>query len=89
LTFPGISAEAAKLLVDRKVAGVGIDTASIDYGKSKDFMTHRVLTAANIYALENVANTDRLPEVGATIIALPVKIAGGTGGPCRIVGILP
>ena len=89
LRFPGISPEAAKVLVSRNIAGVGIDTASIDYGRSKDFLTHRILMAANIYALENVANLDKLPLTGATLIALPIKTAGGTGGPVRIAAILP
>jgi kynurenine formamidase len=89
LSFPGISAEAARLLVSRRPAGVGIDTASLDYGPSKDFMTHRILTAANIYGLENITNLHGLPPAGATLIALPVKIRNGTGGPVRIVAVLP
>jgi len=89
LHFPSISAEAARLLVERKVAGVGIDTASVDYGQSKDFQTHRILYAQNIYGLENVANLERLPETGTLLIALPMKIKGGSGGPVRIVAILP
>jgi len=75
--------------VERKVSGVGIDTASVDYGQSKDFQTHRILYAQNIYGLENVANLDRLPPTGALLIALPMKIKGGTGGPVRIVAVLP
>jgi len=89
LRFPGISEAAARLLAGRAVKGVGIDTASIDYGKSKDFLAHRVLNGAGIYGLENIANLERLPETGATLIALPVKIAGGSGGPVRIIAILP
>jgi len=90
LHFPGISAEAARLLVgERKIDGVGIDTASLDYGPSKNFMTHRILTGANLYGLENIANLERLPATGATLIALPMKIRGGTGGPVRIIAILP
>jgi len=89
LHFPGISPDAAKLLVDRRVDGVGIDTAGLDYGKSTDFRTHRTLMAAGIYGLENVADLDRVPIVGATLIALPMKIRNGTGGPVRIVAILP
>jgi kynurenine formamidase len=90
LHFPGISAEAARLLASgRRVAGVGIDTASVDYGQSKDFPTHRILYAQNIYGLENVANLDRLPPTGTLLIALPMKIKGGTGGPVRIVAVLP
>ena len=89
LHFPGISRPAAELLAARQVAGVGIDTASLDYGQSRDFQAHRVLNGANIYGLENVANLDRLPPTGATLIALPIKIRGGTGGPVRILAVLP
>jgi kynurenine formamidase len=89
LHFPGISENAAKVLVERRVDGVGIDTASLDHGPSKDFRTHRVLSAAGIYGLENVANLDKVPIVRATVIALPMKIRNGTGGPVRIIGLLP
>ncbi|HYP54629.1 MAG TPA: cyclase family protein [Pyrinomonadaceae bacterium] len=90
LHFPGISREAAEFLVkERRLDGVGIDTASLDYGQSKDFVAHRVLNGANVYGLENVANLERLPARGATLIALPMKIRGGTGGPARIIAVLP
>ena len=90
LHFPGISREAAELLArERRIDGVGIDTASLDFGQSKDFIAHRILNGANIYGLENVANLERLPAVGATIIALPMKIKGGSGGPVRIIALLP
>jgi len=90
LHFPGISGEAAKMLVEeRKIFGVGIDTASMDYGPSKDFPAHRIFNGANVYGLENIANLDRVPVTGATIIALPMKIKGGSGGPVRIVALLP
>lgn len=90
LHFPGLSREAAELLAkERRIDAVGIDTASLDHGPSKDFIAHRVLNGANIYGLENVANLDKLPATGATVIALPMKIKGGTGGPTRIIAILP
>ena len=90
LHFPGISREAAQFLATaRRINGVGIDTASLDYGQSRDFIAHRILSEANIYGLENVANLERLPATGATLIALPMKIRGGTGGPARIIAILP
>jgi kynurenine formamidase len=89
LHFPGISETAAKLLVERRIDGIGIDTASLDHGPSKDFRSHRVLSAAGIYGLENVANLDKMPIVGAIVIALPMKIRNGTGGPVRIIGLLP
>jgi kynurenine formamidase len=90
LHFPGVSREAAEFLAkQRKIDGLGIDTASIDHGPSKDFIAHQILNGANIYGLENVANLDRLPAKGATLIALPMKIKGGTGGPARIIAIMP
>ena len=88
--FPGFSREAAEFLVrERKIDAVGLDTPSLDHGPSRDFAAHRVFAEANVPGLENVASLDRLPSVGATIIALPIKIGGGTGGPARIVAILP
>ena len=89
LRFPGLSPAAAKRLVARKVKAVGIDTPSIDHGKSRLFFAHRELYAANIPAFENVANLDLLPATGATVVALPMKIRGGSGGPLRIVAALP
>lgn len=90
LHFPGFSKEAAEFLVkERKIAGVGLDTPSMDYGPSQDFIVHQIVNGANLYGLENVANLDALPPVGATLIALPMKIKGGTGGPVRIIAILP
>jgi kynurenine formamidase len=89
LHFPGLSKEAAEALVERKIDGVGIDTASMDYGPTKDFIVHQVLNGAGIYGLENVANLEKAPESGATLIALPMKIAGGSGAPVRIIALLP
>ncbi len=90
LHFPGIGPEAAGWLVEnRSIAAIGIDTPSIDYGQSTHFESHRVLFAADIPAFENLANLDQLPETGFLVIALPIKIAGGSGGPLRIVAIVP
>ncbi len=89
LSFPGIGREAAVALVERRIDLVGLDTASLDHGPSTGFAAHRVLNAANIPGVENVAHLDELPPTGATILALPMKIDGGTGGPCRIIAILP
>lgn len=89
LRFPGLSLEGAKLLVARRIGAVGIDTASIDRGQSKDFAAHVQLMTHDIPAFENVADMSGLPPTGATIIALPMKIEGGSGGPLRIVAHLP
>ena len=90
LHFPSYGEEAAKYLVsERKVAALGVDTASIDYGASKDFIVHVIANGANVFGLENVANLEGLPEWGAWVVALPMKIAGGSGGPLRIVALMP
>jgi kynurenine formamidase len=90
LRFPGLAPEAAKWLVEhRRVKAVAIDTASIDHGPSTLFGTHVTLCSANVPIFENVAALDRLPEQGAFIVALPMKIAGGSGGPLRIIARLP
>lgn len=89
LHFPGLGEDAARALVARKVASVGIDTASIDYGPSRGFLAHRTLLGAEIPVFENVASLRELPLRGALVVALPMKIRGGSGGPLRIVAVLP
>jgi len=86
LRFPGLSPAAAHWLVaHRRVQAVGIDTASIDHGPSTHFGAHVALCGANVPIFENVAGLDQLPAAGAVIVALPMKIAGGSGGPLRII----
>ncbi len=89
LHFPGLGTDAAELLVERGIDAVGIDTPSIDHGQSKDFATHVALMTNNVPAFENVADMSALPPTGTTIIALPMMIEGGSGGPLRIVAHLP
>ena len=90
LHFPGIGTDAAQWLVDnRNIAAIGIDTPSIDYGQSSDYRSHVILYSENIVGFENLTNLDRLPATGAGIVALPLKIEGGSGGPLRIVGWVP
>ncbi len=90
LHFPGIHPETARWLVqERKIAAIGIDTPSIDYGQSATFETHQILYRQDVPGFENVANLEALPETGSFVVALPMKIAGGSGGPLRIVGFIP
>ena len=90
LSFPSYGVDAARLLVeDRGVAALGIDTASIDYGRSTDFQVHRVAAARNVPGFENLTSLDQLPPVGALVIALPMKIEGGSGGPLRAIALVP
>ncbi len=89
LHFPGLHPEAAKWLVNnRRIKAIGLDTPSIDYGQSRQFGSHVTLFEKNVPAMENVANLNQLPEKDFTVIALPMKIKGGSGGPLRIAAIL-
>jgi kynurenine formamidase len=90
LHFPGLSEEAARWLVqERAVKAVGIDTASIDRGQSTQFEAHRVLGAAGVPVFENVASLGDLPADGFHVVALPMKIEGGSGGPLRALAVVP
>lgn len=90
LHFPSYGDAAARLLVEeRRVAALGVDTASIDYGQSADFLVHRIANGANVPGFENLANLERLPPRGAWVVALPMKIGGGSGGPLRAIALLP
>ncbi|MBX2992627.1 MAG: cyclase family protein [Bacteroidetes bacterium] len=89
LRFPGLHPETAKwLLSSRSIKAIGIDTPSIDYGQSVYFESHVALFTANIPAFENVANLDQLPDAGFSVVALPMNIKGGSGGPLRIIALL-
>lgn len=87
--FPGFSAEAAKLLIGRKVSGLGCDTLSIDYGASSDYAVHHLSLGAGLYHLENLADMSELPETGAFLVVAPIKLEGGSGGPVRVFALLP
>ena len=90
LHFPGVHPKAARFLLNsRKINAIGIDTASIDYGQSKNYETHQILYDANVPGLENLTGLEKLPVTGATVVALPMKIKGGSGAPLRAIAILP
>ncbi len=90
LHFPGLHPDAARWLVaNRPIKAIGIDTASIDFGQSTLYESHRALYERNIPAFENLASLDRLPATGAHVVALPMKIKGGSGAPLRVVAFLP
>jgi kynurenine formamidase len=87
--FPGLSIEAARYLLDHAhPVSIGIDTPSVDYGPSEDFKVHHFTMAAGLYHLEDLANLDLLPATGACIIALPMKLRGGSGSPTRVLALV-
>lgn len=85
--FPGIGQDAARYLVERKIAGIGIDTPSVDYGPSEKYETHNITNPANIYHVENARGLTKLPPTGFTVIVAPINLAGGSGGPTRIFAV--
>src|SRR4030095_15448591 len=90
LHFPSFGPDAARILIEqRRVAALGVDAASIDIGASKDFMVHQLAAGANVPGLESLTNLDQVPATGAIVIALPMKIEGGSGGPLRAIAIIP
>lgn len=87
LVFPSLSKDAGQLLLDRQVVGIGIDTLSPDRAE-EGFPIHQLMLGAGKYIIENVANAHLLPPTGAYVIALPIKIQGGTEAPVRLIGII-
>jgi kynurenine formamidase len=90
LHFPGLHPEAARWLTKHRVVhAIGLDTPSIDFGQSTQFQSHRILAEHDVPVFENLASLDDLPETGFSVIALPMKIEGGSGGPLRAVAVVP
>jgi kynurenine formamidase len=87
--FPGFSVAAVKLLIERKVSGLGCDTMSVDHGASADFAVHHLALGSGLYHLENLADLGELPETGAFLVVAPIKLEGGSGGPVRVFAVLP
>ena len=87
--FPGFSVEAVEQLIERKVAGIGCDTMSVDHGASEQFAVHRLALGAGLYHLENLSDLSDLPEAGAYLVVAPIKLEGGSGGPVRVFALLP
>ena len=86
--FPGFSVDAAKILLERKISGLGCDTLSIDPGNSPDFPVHHLVLGAEVYQLENLRDLSSLPEAGASLVVAPIKLEGGSGGPVRVFALV-
>jgi kynurenine formamidase len=90
LHFPGFDADTVRFLIsERFIRGVGVDTPSVDFGQDLAFTAHGLLARSSLVGLEYVAYLDKMPSAGAHVFLLPIKIAGGSGSPTRIIGILP
>jgi kynurenine formamidase len=89
LRFPGVSAEAARLLVERAVAGIGIDTLGINPGSSTDYAAHNTTLPAGLWHLEGLVNLELLPARGALLAVGAPLLVGGSGVPARPLALLP
>src|SRR5215467_8640100 len=87
--FPGVSSQAAEwLMTERKVLGLAVDTLSLDHGPSKDFKVHYAWLPSGRWGLENVANLDKVPAAGATLVVGLAKVKDATGGPARLIALV-
>jgi kynurenine formamidase len=87
--FPGFSAEAVQYLISKRVSGIGADAMSVDAGDSKDYAAHTLALGSDLYQLENLSDLSAMPESGALLLVAPIKLEGGSGGPCRVFAIIP
>jgi len=87
--FPGYSVEAVQYLLSKRISGIGADAMSVDPGDCKNYEVHHFALGSDLFQLENLASLDALPESGAWLIVAPIKLEGGSGGPCRVFAILP
>jgi kynurenine formamidase len=87
--FPGFSVEAVEYLISKRVSGIGADAMSVDAGTSKDYEVHHLALGSDLFQIENLSDLSALPESGAWMIVAPIKLEGGSGGPCRVFAILP
>ena len=87
LKFPSVHSDTAKLLLERNVAGIGIDTLSPD-AVGDDFPVHRIMLGAGKYLIENITKANELPETGAKVFVMPMKIKEGSEAPIRLIAVI-
>jgi kynurenine formamidase len=76
------------LLAERDVAGIGIDTLSLDPGNDLSFPVHNVILAANKYQIENLNNLDALPARGAVAVVGVLPFCDGSQAQARVIGLM-
>lgn len=86
--FPGFHVDAAALLLEREITGIGIDTLSPDGGNT-EFPVHHLLLPRGKYIVENLIHLDQVPPSGALVVALPLKVSEGAEAPCRCIALIP
>ena len=76
------------MVENRVIYATGVDTASVDFGQSKDFQSHQIFSQKNIWGLENLKDVDKLPAKGFMIYNMVYKSRDGSGGPSRVIAVL-
>jgi kynurenine formamidase len=97
----GMSAEATRWLIDRGIRVMGIDswgwdrplpvqTAEAKKSQRADLFweAHYVGVDLEYCHLERLTNLGSLPSTGFRVCCFPLKVKGGSAGPCRVVGIV-
>lgn len=83
---PYLSNEAARLLVERGIRGVGIDHFSIGGTGDENEETHRIILGAGIWVAEGLhLEAPELAEGSWHVMSLPLKIRDSSGAPARVV----
>ena len=80
---PFLTEAAARLLVERGAALVGIDSHNIDDTSRRARPIHTILLGAGVLICEHMTNLAALPEAGFAFTAAPPKIAGMGTFPVR------
>ncbi len=88
MRFPGFRPDVAPLLIERNLAGVAVDTLSLDHGSSTSFAFHTQWLGSGRWGIECIAGLSALPPTGATLVAGAPKVAGGTGGHGRVLALV-
>ncbi|MGE5660251.1 MAG: cyclase family protein [Actinomycetota bacterium] len=90
LHFPGCGAAAIQfLLEERQIAGLGIDTHGVEPGIDSSFCVNKLVLSKSGIILENLANLDRLPATGATLVIGILRLKGGSGSPVSVLAFIP
>ena len=85
---PGISAEAARWLGERKIAAFGVETLAPGVLHLSNKEVHHICGELGFTHYENLINLHLLIGRGRfRFIGLPLKIRGGTGSPVRAIAV--
>jgi kynurenine formamidase len=87
--FPGLAPDVADLAVERRLAGVGIDTLGVDPGHASGYPFHRITLAAGLWHLEGLVSLGHVPARGALIVVGALPVERGSGAPARVLALVP